>query len=106
MQRGTDRRIQLSFLNMAGLLPGLKGCEIMQFDRIKTALPRKDTAYHGADSGQGKRLISRWGEVIRTGAEQSIENEYQTEMRVLFEYPRPQMVRLKPSGRYQILNGW
>ncbi|MGX8715143.1 MAG: glycoside hydrolase family 2 protein [Lachnospiraceae bacterium] len=91
---------------MAGLLPGLKGCEIMQFDRIKTALPRKDTAYHGADSGQGKRLISRWGEVIRTGAEQSIENEYQTEMRVLFEYPRPQMVRLKPSGRYQILNGW
>lgn len=25
---------------------------------------------------------------------------------VLREYPRPQMVRLKPSGKYEILNGW
>ena len=25
---------------------------------------------------------------------------------ILWEYPRPQMVRLKPAGQYEILNGW
>lgn len=85
---------------------GREGRESMQFDRIKTALPHKDSSYQEAGARQGNKMSSRWGATIRRSAEESIKDNYQTEMRVLNEYPRPQMVRLKPSGRYQILNGW
>lgn len=70
----------------------------MDWSQFKTALPPRSK---DKDTGSENQLITEWGRKLQKEIQES-----SVSFRVLTEYPRPQMVRLKPSGRYEILNGW
>lgn len=74
----------------------------MDWSRIKTAFPRRRRKINPDSENL---LITEWGRELQQEIleEKKRGNE---NPRVLAEYPRPQMVRLKPAGRYEILNGW
>lgn len=79
----------------------------MDLSQLKTALPRRSSE---AKMGSDNPLITEWGskllqEVQETNRRKKSQKGGRS-LRVLTEYPRPQMVRLKPAGRYEILNGW
>ncbi|MBQ1489516.1 MAG: hypothetical protein IIZ43_00580, partial [Eubacterium sp.] len=68
---------------------------MMQFKRVKTALPRKAGRIR-----TGVTMTTRWGNAVRGAA--AADAAYQP----LTEYPRPQMVRQEPAGSWNNLNGW
>ena len=76
----------------------------MDWSQFKTALPRRSSAEKEDSKNQ---LITEWGRKLLKEAEESRNKKGNARpLRILTEYPRPQMVRLKPTGKYEILNGW
>lgn len=75
----------------------------MEWKQLRTAFPVRA----GKEQKICHSLRSQWGEKLLHSVEKyEKEQRGMQEMRLLAEYPRPQMVRLKPAGRYEILNGW
>ncbi|MDO5409875.1 MAG: glycoside hydrolase family 2 TIM barrel-domain containing protein [Lachnospiraceae bacterium] len=66
----------------------------MDWSQVKTAFPHR----RRKNPETQNQLMTEWG--------RKVKQEAGSAPRVLMEYPRPQMVRLKPAGRYEILNGW
>ncbi len=84
----------------------------MDWSQLMTALPRRSGRKR---SGSENQLVTEWGRKILQEVQEEKKDNHQKKktrkgscrsLRVLAEYPRPQMVRLKPAGRYEILNGW
>ncbi|MDD7390390.1 MAG: glycoside hydrolase family 2 TIM barrel-domain containing protein [Lachnospiraceae bacterium] len=76
----------------------------MDWSQFKTALPRRSS---GEKKTSENQLMTEWGrKLLKEAQESRSQKGSAASLRVLTEYPRPQMVRLKPAGRYEILNGW
>ena len=77
---------------------------MMDLSQLKTALPRRSSKENGSSENQ---LITEWGRKLLKDVQGTKSRKGgKGSLRVLTEYPRPQMVRLKPAGKYEILNGW
>lgn len=77
---------------------------MMDLSQLMTALPRRSSKKNGSSENQ---LITEWGRKLLKDVQGAKSRKGgKGSLRVLTEYPRPQMVRLKPAGKYEILNGW
>ena len=84
----------------------------MEWSQMITAFPQ-----HRSKKSQYQKttLMTQWGKELyqqvskEKKAKETKHKEKQdkeSQPGILWEYPRPQMVRLKPAGQYEILNGW
>lgn len=78
----------------------------MDWSQVKTALPRRRNSRSGKKPDMGNQLMTEWGRRLQQEILEGRKKGNGENSRVLAEYPRPQMVRLKPAGQYEILNGW
>lgn len=78
----------------------------MDWSQVKTAFLRHRNRRSRKEANAEKPLMTEWGRTLWQEVLEAKKRKKGEEFRILAEYPRPQMVRLKPAGQYEILNGW